>query len=280
MSITSNDSKERQRGKLSKDDEHIILSNLPILSDEEIAELVNRTPEFIKRMRAQSSVIQTNNESSDVIQQLHKKFFWHETTAQLVSSDEVYYFENMWATLYHQFSAQGIVSTDELIMRDFILTDIAINRCLINKRNVMYELDQASEDMDKARELEDPNIKMMEMEKAQGKTNALRGATKALSEEWKVLTEKKDRKYEQLNSTRQLRLEKVEKAGRSFFDLVKMLDAPEYRELEGKYNEFYKIAAEVARQRYEELTEYPDGSKDVPFLTPEAVDKNLEKINE
>lgn len=267
----------RKRGRLSKEEEKYVLDNLPILTDEEMALTLNRTPEFIKQIRAQSSVIQYNNESGEVIQQLRKKFFWKETVSQLLGLEEVYYFENMWASLYNQFSAQGVVSTDELIMRDFILTDVSINRNMSNKRNALAEMNEAEEDMDEARGNEDVNMKMILMEKAQGKINGLRGALKALSEEWKILVEKKDKKYEQLNSTRQLRLDKVEKAGRSFFDLVKMLDAPEYRTLEGKYNEYYKLAAEVARQRYEELTEYPDGTKDVPFLTPESVEKKVEE---
>lgn len=268
----------RKRGRLSKEEEKYVFDNLAILSDEEIATALNRTPEFVKQLRSQSSVIQYNNDSGEVIQQLRKKFFWKETVSQLLGLEEVYYFENMWASLYNQFSAQGVVSTDELIMRDFILTDIAINRNLSNKRTALAELSEAEEQMDEARAIEDANMKMMEMERAQGKINGLRGSLKAFSEEWKILVEKKDKKYEQLNSTRQMRLEKVEKAGRSFFDLVKMLDAPEYRALEGKYNEYYKLAAEVARQRYEELTEYPDGTKDVPFLTPESVEnKHVEE---
>ncbi len=104
----------------------------------------------------------------------------------------------------------------------------------------------------------------------QSRANSLRGAMKALSEEYKILADKKDKKYEQLKSTRQMRLEKAEKAGRSFFDLVSMLDSPEVREKEGRLNELYKMATAVAKQRFEQYHKYEDDKLDRPFLTPEA----------
>jgi hypothetical protein len=53
-----------------------------------------------------------------------------------------------------------------------------------------------------------------------------------------------------------------------------VLDSSEIREKEGRLNEFYKYAAELARLRFEEYYKYDNDQIDRPFLTPEAEEKN------
>lgn len=262
---------EKKRGKLSKEEEDIILQNLPILSDEEIAALINRTPDVVFKFRSQAPALQENREYIAAIELLQKKFFWPETKQQLIDSDEIAYFEKYWASLYSQFSPQGILPTDELMMRDLIMADVSINRCQASKANCMRELRILEGQIDDAyKTIEDPMQRAIQIDPLNNRANVLRQQLKALNDEWKVYQEKKDKKYEQLKGTRQLRLETAEKSGRSFYDLVKMLDAPEVREKEGRLNEIYKTAAELAKLRFEQTLMYEDEKVDRPFLTPEA----------
>jgi hypothetical protein len=276
MSIYLEKEKEKKRGKLSREEESIISSNIGSKSDEEIAAIINRDPSTVAKYRMQIPVLQNNDSISDIIIQLHKKFFWTETRRQLVDSDEIAYFENYWGYLVQQFAGQGITATDEQMMRDLILIDIQVNRSNKNSMSVRKEIQDIEDQIEQINSeyVDDPVGRVSKLPPLLERLNVLRSNIRALTEEYKILADKKDKKYEQLKSTRQLRLEKVEKSGRSFFDLVKMLDSSEIREKEGRLNEFYKYAAELARLRFEEYYKYDNDQIDRPFLTPEAEEKN------
>jgi hypothetical protein len=268
-------SHEKKRGRLSREEEEIISSNSGLKTDEEIAAMINREPEVVSRFRAKQPVRQINESIVDIVQQLHMKFFWIETRSQLLDNNEIQYFENYWGNLVQQFAPQGILPTDEQMMRDLVMVDIHVNRSNKAKRNANNELNWIEEQIEEIQTqyADDPITRATKLDPLHTRANSLRGAMKALAEEYKILADKKDKKYEQLKATRQMRLEKAEKAGRSFFDLVKMLDSPEVREKEARLNELYKVATEVARQRFEEYHTYDDGKIDRPFLTPEAEEK-------
>jgi len=268
-------SPEKKRGKLSREETDIIKNNLDLKSDEEIAAIINREPYVVAKYRAQQPVKHENESLSDIIQQLHVKFFWRETSQQLMN-EEIPYFEQYWASLVQQFAANGITTTDEQMIRELIMLDIHVNRSNVAKRNAYVELDDIEQQIEQLsiQYADDPISRVTKVEPLQSRANALRAAMKALSEEYKILADKKDKKYEQLKSTRQMRLEKAEKAGRSFFDLIKMLDAPETREKEGRLNELYKLAAEMSKRRFEQYHTYDDGKLDRPFLTAEAEEAN------
>lgn len=271
---------EKKRGRLSREEEETVFSNLALKTDEEIAAMLNREPEVITRYRAKQPILQANESISDLVQQLHAKFFWKETQSQL-TTDEIVYFEQYWGNLIQQFAPQGIQPTDELMMRDLIILDIHVNRSNRGKKSAQDELLDVEERIQQISDefRDDPVTRVTKLEPLHSRANALRGAMKALSEEYKILADKKDKKYEQLKATRQMRLEKAEKSGRSFFDLIKMLDAPEVRERQGRLNELYKQAAEMARKRFEQYHTYEDGKVDRPFLTPEAEESSNEEVN-
>lgn len=270
---------ERKRGKLSGEEERIIFNNMASMSDEEIAELINRSPETVAKYRAQAPVVAQNSDSQAIIQQLHKKFFWTETQNQLVNDDEIKFFERYWANLITQFASQGILPTDEFMIRDLIISEININRCLRGKRTVMKELDFLEKQQEEIYQKypDSPLDRLPLLEPLHSRANILRNSVRAFNDEWKILQDKKDKKLDQLKATRQLRLEKTEKAGRSFVDLVKMLDSPEVREREGRLNELHKAAAELAKLRFEQIVKFEDERMDRAFLTPEAEDKDAEK---
>lgn len=263
---------EKKRGRLSKDEEQTILNNIDSKSDEEIAAMINRDPIVVTKFRAQSPIVKVNESYNDLISQLKMKFFWKEIQSQLLNEDEEIYFQNHWASLMQQFAAQGVLATDELMIRDLIMVDINLNRSSRSKRSASMELADLEFQTDQiyADTVDDPTNRAMQLAPIATRMNALRTALKSLSDEFKVLQDKKDKKLEQLKATREMRLEKVEKSGHSFFDLVKMLDNPDMRENEGRLNELYKISAQMARLQFEKYHKYENGKLDRPFLTPEA----------
>ncbi len=254
---------EKKRGKLSREEEEIILNSLSSMSDEMIAEIINRNPETVAKFRAQAPVVATNQDATALIAQLHKKFFWEETKSHLASEAEITFFERYWASLVSQFAQQGILPTDELMMRDLIVTEVNINRCLRSKRNIIRELENIEQQQ------EDVYAKYPNPEDALSRL-----PLRNFNDEWKLLQDKKDKKLDQLKATRQSRLEKTEKAGRSFIDMVKMLDSPEVREREGRLNELHKAAGELAKLRFEQIIKFENEQMDRVFLTPEAEEKD------
>lgn len=263
---------EKKRGRLSRQDEEIILANIDSKGDDEIAAMINREPYVVTKFRAQLPVVKNVESFGDIIKQLEKKFFWQETFSQLIDSNEELYFKNYWSSLVQQFASQGIMATDELMIRDLIMVDVMMNRSARSRKVAQEEMNEAEFMMDEIyRETaDDPIQRQTRLGPIQQRLNALRVAMKSLSEEYKILQDKKDKKYEQLKSTRQMRLEKAEKSGHSFFDLIKMLDTPEAREREGRINDLYKVASGVAKKVFEQYHSYEDGKLDRPFLTPEA----------
>lgn len=269
---------EKKRGKLSREEEEIILNSLSTMSDEEIAEIINRNPEVVAKFRAQAPVVASNQDADALVKQLHKKFFWSETKSHLINDSEISFFERYWASLVSQFAQQGILPTDELMMRDLIITEVNINRCLRGKSNVLQELERIEEQQAEVYRKypgEDEALQRVPLlEPLHNRANAIRTSLRTFTEEWKLLQDKKDKKLDQLKATRQSRLEKTEKAGRSFVDLVKMLDSPEVREREGRLNELHKAAGELARMRFEQIVKFESEQQDRVFLTPEAEERD------
>jgi len=262
--------KPKTTGPLSREDEIAIIKLLPIHNDETIAEMFNRTVDKIKNIRETADTKLQQYEYEAVITNLHLKFFWTETVAQLLP-EEIVYFEKYWSSLITQFSNSGIVATDELMIRDLIILDILLNRCNKSRRACAEELQTIESDIIKimADTKDDPIKRVTSLTPLQDRANALRTASKSLNEESKNIQEKKDKKYEQLKATRELRLEKVEKAGQDFYQLVKYLDTPEVRVLEGRLNSLYQVATELARLEYQNLHKYGNDTYDNPILTPE-----------
>lgn len=261
-----------QSGPMSRAEEIEIIKLLDTHTDEQIADIYRRRVDKIKSVRATAATRTAEMQYENIIMDLERKFFWVETLAQLLSN-EVEYFQKYWASLVYQFSNSGIVATDELMMRDLILLDIHLNRANKNRKAVAEELqDIDSETLKVMAETKDDYARrVMLLQPLQDRSNALRSASKALNEEAKNIQEKKDKKYEQLKGTREMRLDKAEKSGTNFYELVKHLDTPEIRQQEGRLNELYKIAVEIAKLEYSAMHKFGNDTYDNPLLTPETV---------
>lgn len=270
----------KKNGPMSREEETYIISLLDSQSDEAIADLTGRNPLTIAKFRASVKSVLTEHASHAVVIDLKRRFFWEETVQQLLPN-EIEYFQNYWASLINQFQSTGIVSTDELMIRDLIILDIHLNRCNKSRRAVAAELQEIEDDIIKAMSdfKDDPVGRLAALAPLQDRANALRTASKSLNIESKDIQEKKDKKYEQLKATREMRLEKVEKAGQDFYQLVKHLDSPEMREQQGRINYLYQIAVEIAKREFQQLHKYGNDTYDNPILTPEMELENENSNN-
>ena len=96
-------------------------------TDKEISDVVHRSTDCVMRYRAKKPVAELVQIFTDEIDKLHNSHLWNAIKLQLFP-DEIAYFEQSWAKMMEQFADQGISYSDELMVRDYILFDIEINR--------------------------------------------------------------------------------------------------------------------------------------------------------
>lgn len=276
------ETKERKRGKFSDFEKQSLMDMVARgMSDKEIAEQLNRTEEVVRshRVKGFASGGEEKEEINDQITVLKDKFYWPALHAQLLDDNEVVYFQNLWASLYNQFfTVSEITHTDEMMIKDLCIVDVHINRALKTKKELLEQIAVLEKDyrlcddhIDNPIELGNEKRRLNEM------IQALRAGLKSLTSEWKEMQEKKDKKFEQLKSTRQQKLELEEKSGKNFFDMLKLLDTFEKREREGYMNELIKMSADKTVKKFTQPTEFGDGEIDKVMLTPESITADYEQ---
>ena len=94
--------------------------------------------------------------------------------------------------------------------------------------------------------------------------------TKLLNEQQKI---SKD-----LKATREQRIKRIEDGKSSWTGLIRMLEDEEIREKEGREMEILSMATEKMKNKLYEYHTYEDGVVDRPFLTPDSVLSDKDKI--
>ena len=113
-------------------------------SDEEIAKELNRSIRLISKKRVQKPIRVALTETDDSIAELHASPLWRDIQVILFPA-EIPYFENSWFNLINQFSEQGIIYSDKLMIRDYILFDIEILRLkkeLKSREEIIREMEK------------------------------------------------------------------------------------------------------------------------------------------
>jgi len=256
-------------GRLRKDEIAYIDSNLADMTDEQIAQKLDRSVEAISQRRAIAPQENANTQLQSYVSQLHSKHFWT-TIKKSLLFDEIETFENSWAALYSQFSHQGVTATDEIMMKDVIIEDILLHRALEQKKNILEEIKENEKLLAEEREkdMEDRDTDFM--------TNALRtivqlrGTSEAYTKEINEIKKTKDGKFKDLKATRNERLKTVEESGKNIFALIKLLDEQKMRETEGRMTGLVYEASKTKQGQMKQETVFADGEVDRAWLTPEA----------
>ena len=256
-------------GRLSKDEIAFIDENLSILTDQQIADKLDRSIDAITQRRAVAPQKNANDELQSYISQLHSKHFWS-TVKRSLLSDEIETFENSWASLYSQFFNQGVTATDEIMMKDVIIEDILLHRALEQKKNILEEIRENEKLLAEERE------KDMDDRDADFMTNTLRtivqlrGTSEAYTKEINEIKKTKDGKFKDLKATRNERLKTVEESGKNIFALIKLLDEQKMRETEGRMTGLVYEASKTKEGQMKQNMVFADGEADKPWLTPES----------
>jgi chromosome segregation ATPase len=251
-----------KRGRASQEEISFINSN-PDMTTDQIADILGRTPMFVARFRNQEIVREVKDEDRDYIEELREKHFWAQTKKNLTKL-EIDFFEEQWSRLMRQFETTGIMETDELMMKDYIILEIAFNRALSTKNKTMIRINELERQLakEKNKRKENPsNIASINEE-----LSALRSAIGSMDKHILEYQTRKDSKLRDLKGTRDQRFKQLEESKKSWQALIKELDAMNNREKEGLWAERMKVASDKVGQDWSEYTQYSDGEIDRPFL--------------
>jgi hypothetical protein len=261
--------------KVNKEERKFILDNLDKISDEEIAKKIGKSLEAVKIVRTRQPVLKTYNDE-DSIEQLHAKHYWGEIRKVLIGM-EVEYFEKEWLQLMSQFSNAEIVYTDEIQIKDLIITEIFLMRNLSKRKEIITDQNLLRKNLmdEESLPLEDRDLNQVATLRRE--IASLEGSMQSLDKNQQGYEDRKDSLLKSLKATREARLKQIEERGKNFFGLIKYLNERDTRENEGRWMD---LMDKATKKSYEELTQtvqYEDGSLDCPILDPEMIAKEKEE---
>ncbi len=257
-----------KRGRMSDQEKDFLDELINTLSDEELANRLDRTVKFVSDYRKSRPHKVTTEEEETILTQLHNLYFWSELKTQF-HNEELRSFEFRWVALNRQF--QDVLPTDQMQIKDLITLELLINRVLTEKMQALRMIESLEKQIDKEEELsiEDRDVNLILNLETQ--LNAAMASQNARTTEHMKLQEKKDAKFKDLKATRDQRFKQLEDSKKNFFDLIKTLDQRYMREKEGRQMELMKLAAEKVAKDLGEYTEYEDGTVDQPFLNSDTL---------
>lgn len=260
---------KRKTGKASKAEIDFIRKNHERMSDEQMAEKLNRTEAFVRKQRLNAAVVPTRDETDETLAALYNSYYWPEVKMQLIGH-EVEYFEKAWLELHRQFSQHGIMASDEISIKDLILHEIATNRALRKKTETLREISELERliaiEMD--HEIEERDAGQLSVWESQ--RSALIGSLHALTDEIMEYQKKKDEKLKQLKATREARLKNAEQSKSNFWALLRELNTQEKRREWSEYMAKMRMAGQIVELEWSQPIKYEDGKVDKPFLSPEG----------
>jgi len=269
-----------KRGKFSEEEINFVKQNAEGKSIEDLAKYLDRTPKTVKKLLqnlnlSHSDMSQDEYDKVSLKNKLHTKEYWTEVNRQFTSR-EISYFEAIWIQLIQQFR-EDVLPTEELQIKQLITTDILMNRCMVERKRNLEEIERLDSILKEeyARPLGERNTdRIMNLEQ---QMSLIRGAQSTHTTEYTKLSKEYKDLAKDLKATRDQRLQRIEDGKTSWIGLIRMLEDEIVREREGVDMEIISLSADKSSKEFSEYHTYDDGIIDRPMLTPETV---LEKDEE
>lgn len=283
---------ERKRGKLSGAERDFIVKNAGKLTDEKIAERLNRTQETVreyirknvKPANAAGAFSPDEAESITIKQELKNSEKWKRLTQEL-TADEITFFEEEYVKLMTQFKGD-VLATEEGQVFDAIKLEILKSRNMIERR-------KARDDITRLEKMQEDFLKrfsgpsdMSDEEKSlalnmESQIQAARSAEASRTNDYVKLQERLDALMRTMKATRDQRIKQIEQSKISFLGIIKALQDRDIQAAEGRQMELMKVATDKEYDRLGRPTQYDDNTQDSPILSSDTVDLDpLEEPNE
>jgi hypothetical protein len=269
----------KKRGQLSLDEEAYIQNNVNNLTIEEIAANLNRNVDPVKRYINENNLLIDPEDKAayaTLKDKLHSKTFWNEITRQFdEETGELEYFENTWVSLIKQFR-EDVLAAEELQIKQFITIDILINRSMKERKRHISETEKLQKLVDQEYEKPEDTRDIPKLANLETQLSFARNSIANYTNEYTKLLNEQQKISKDLKATREQRIKRIEDGKSSWVGLIRMLEDEQIREKEGKEMEILKLSAQKATKNLSSYHTYQDNTVDLPFLTPETI----EKINE
>jgi hypothetical protein len=261
----------RKRGPLAHEEKQYIRNNAGKMSDQQIADNLNRTIDPVRDYRVK--FVGTDNPKSQLEAEarlnLRNRPEWMFLKKQF-TDEELVYFEHAYSKLLAQFN-NDVTATEDKQIFQIIELEIIINSLKADRRrstdsiNVLQEM--LEEERDKPKGERDDN-KMVGIENQiqvaiAGINSSLQNYRDMLAKYQVIMTD--------LKGTRKDRIKTIENNKKNLLEYIKELENEEFRQSEGKEIEIMKLAASKEYKRLSNPHTYMDGVVDLPLLTPETV---------
>ncbi len=200
---------------------------------------------------------------------LHARDYWDNLKQQLTTS-ELQYFESMWIRLMDQFR-EDVLPSEELQLKQFILIDILIDRCLIERKKHIEETERlqklVEEEYNKDAGLRDDAILAV----LEQNLSYARNSVSSHTTEHMKLIDKSQSLSKDLKANRDARIKRVEDSKTHWAGLIRLLEKEDEKIRLGDEMEVMRIAKDKSRDKLAEWHIYQDGKADQPFLNADTI---------
>jgi hypothetical protein len=271
----------RKRGRLSPDEKEQIQANAATMSVDDIATLLNRSPEVVadfigQHVNKRPGALAAAAEKATIRQELRDSAAWKNLKDEF-TPDELRYFEEMYVSLMGQFKGDVLPSEETQIFQ-------AVKFELLMSRN-LKERKRAREDIDRLEQMQAEFLKqfngtpgMMTDDQREAvlametQINVAKAAEQSRTNEYVKLQERHEALMKSLKSTRDQRVKQIESAKVNFLGVIKMLQDRDVQQREGRQMELMKLAGQREGIRLGRPHTFEDGNEDSPILSSDTVD--------
>lgn len=267
----------KKRGQLSLSEQQHIRDHFKTDSVDEMAEYLNRSPAPIKRFIEDNHLLAGDeiDEDSDYLRhKLHKKTFWSEIERQFdAETGELKYFEDTWIGLIKQFR-EDVLPAEELQIKQFITIDILINRSMKERKRHIADTERIQKMVDDEYLKQEEDRDNAYLTNLETQLSFARNSITSYTNEYTKLLAEQQKISKDLKATREQRIKRIEDGKSSWTGLLRMLEDEKIREAEGRQMEIMNMSVGKHLDLLEEVHVYQDKSADMPFLTPDAMEKH------
>lgn len=294
--------------RVTAEEIQFIQDNCLKLSDQEIADKLNRDIKTVRKVRSKlgiskggkhniSKTLQKKIQNKERVNknvllitqkqkdETRKEFFtrelknslYYDNLRQQFTEDELKFYMEEWASLCLQF--EDVLATEKRQIDELIKSEIIANRILRNIQLTEEHIQELQKEVESFREMHDMNLEESQKRDEQliFLIKSMAAQSAAMTNDYQKNQEARNKLFENLNGRRKDRIDQLKKSGVTFAGIVQALRDRETRAIQGKHMELVKLAKERKMAEFRKPIIFPDGSKSPILLDSQSV---LDKENE
>lgn len=261
-----------KKGRISKEEEQYIESNIGKSSIDEIAKNLDRDPESVQSFVKRKFGVGISDEEAAAYD-LENRPYWKELEYQFTNS-ELELFKYHWSRIVSQFK-DDVAPTEELQVIDLIKLELLMNRCLKQNKDSIEQIRVFEELLAEEKALDKDQRDKELIFSLQSQVNSIRASQDSLNRDYRELQAKKSLMLKEMKATREQRVKRLEDSKHTFSGWITyLMSNPEKLKQYGLEMEKMRLAAQKEKKRLSQYHKYTDGEIDKPLLTPETFKEN------